>query len=152
MVASFQTPRFKYNLGEGLGHPEVFASRVSCDMSKRFACTEPLSVGDGGARERVFRGELWDGQNSRPGYERCQGVGRNRRSEELNGPEDLAIGPNGQYLFVSSYLGGEIVRYDVRTREYAGVFAEGLRGPRASRSCSPTFSGSVQHRSLCAFF
>ena len=41
MVASFQTDYvFKYNLGEGLGHPEVFASHVSCDLVVQSACTE----------------------------------------------------------------------------------------------------------------
>ena len=131
MVASFQTDYvFKYNLGEGLGHPEVFASRVSCDMSKRFACTElsgPWGMAVRG--NEFFVASFGTDKIVVLDMRDAKVLGEIGGSEELNGPEDLAIGPNGQYLFVSSYLGGEIVRYDVRTREYAGVFAEGLRGP-----------------------
>merc|ERR1712224_1186944 len=56
-------------------------------------------------------------------------LGEMGNSEELNGPEDLAMGPQGHFLFVSSYLGGEILQYDVRTRTLVGKFADGLRGP-----------------------
>ena len=132
MVASFQTDFvFQYNLAEGLGHPEVFASHVSCDLEGRSACTElsgPWGMAVGGGSD-FFVASFGTDRILILDLGSAKVLGQMGSSDELNGPEDLAMGPRGQFLFVSSYLGGEIVQYDVRTRVRAGVFAQGLRGP-----------------------
>ena len=133
MVASFQTDFvFKFNLGEGLGHPEVFASHVSCDLDQLSACSElsgPWGLSFSPNSAEVFVASFGTDRILILDFVSSKILGEMGNSEELNGPEDLAMGPRGQFLFVSSHLGGEIVRYNVQTRMRDRVFAGGLRGP-----------------------
>ena len=131
MVASFYTDYvFKYNLAEGLGHPETFASHVSCDLDGESPCVELSGPWGMAVRDNEFfvasfgtdRIIIIDLTTSKV-------LGEMGSSEELNGPEDLAMGPDGTFLYVSNYLGGDIARFNGATRQFDRVFAFGLSGP-----------------------
>jgi DNA-binding beta-propeller fold protein YncE len=56
-------------------------------------------------------------------------IGSMGNAEELNAPEGLCVGPNGVYLYVASFLSGELVRYHLETRTYVDVMVHQLPGP-----------------------
>lgn len=50
-------------------------------------------------------------------------------AEHLNAPEGLCMGPNSIYLYVSSFLSGDIVQYNIQTRSMVKVIISNLPGP-----------------------
>ena len=110
------------------GKPELFARGTYCNT--RSPCT--VLSGPWGLvthQDKLYVSSFSTDQILIFNTETSQYIDVMGCSEELNAPEGLSIGPSGKYLYVASFLSGEIVRYSIQERKKVNVVASSLPGP-----------------------